>query len=76
MHLHYLRELRDRFEIAAICDLSPTVLAGVGQEYGVDRRFTDWERLLAEPLDAVMVATSGSHAPIACLLYTSPSPRD
>ncbi len=65
MHLHYLRELRDRFEIAAICDLSPTVLERVGQAYGVERRFTDWRQLLAEPLDAVMVLTSGSHAPIA-----------
>jgi predicted dehydrogenase len=65
MHLHYLRELRDQFEIAAICDLSPTVLEQVGQAYGVERRFTQWERLLAEPLDAVMVLTSGSHAPIA-----------
>ncbi len=65
MHLHYLRELADRFEIAAICDLSPTVLDRVGQEYGVARRFTDWRQLLAEPLDAVLVLTSGSHAPIA-----------
>ena len=65
MHLHYLRELRDRFEIAAICDLSPTVLEQVGQEYGVARRFTDWRQLLAEPMDAVLVLTSGSHAPIA-----------
>jgi predicted dehydrogenase len=65
MHLHYLRELQDRFQIAAICDLSPTVLERIGQDYGVERRFTDWRRLLAEPLDAVMVLTSGSHAPIA-----------
>jgi predicted dehydrogenase len=65
MHLHYLRELRDRFEIAAICDLSPTVLERMGQEYGVERRFSDWRALLAEPLDAVMVLTSGSHEPIA-----------
>lgn len=65
MHLHYLRELPDHFEIAAICDLSPTVLDRVGQAYGVERRFTDWHQLLAEPLDAVMVLTSGSHTPIA-----------
>src|SRR2546428_12305647 len=65
MHLHYLRELADRFEIAAICDLSPTVLERVGQEYGVARRFTDWRQLLAEPVDAGLVLTSGSHAPIA-----------
>src|SRR5713226_605752 len=65
MHLHYLRELSDRFEIAAVCDLSRTVVDRVGEAYGVDRRFTDWAQLLGEPLDAVMVLTSGSHEPIA-----------
>jgi predicted dehydrogenase len=65
MHLHYLRELYDRFEIAALCDLSRTVVDGVAEAYGVDRRFTDWTKLLEEPLDAVMVLTSGSHEPIA-----------
>ena len=65
MHLHYLRELRDRFQVAALCDLSQTVVDGVGEAYGVDRRFTDWTQLLEEPLDAVMVLTSGSHEPIA-----------
>jgi len=37
----------------------------VGEAYGVNRRFTDWKQLLEEPLDAVMVLTSGSHEPIA-----------
>ena len=65
MHLHYLRELSDRFEIAAICDLSSAVLDQVGHDYAVERRFTDWRRLIAEPLDAVFVLVSGSHTPIA-----------
>ena len=65
MHLHYLRELRDRFEIAALCDLSRTVVDQLGEQYGVSRRFTDWRSLLEEPLDAVMVLTSGSHEPMA-----------
>jgi predicted dehydrogenase len=65
MHLHYLRELRDRFEIAAVCDLSRTVVDQVGEAYGIQRRFTEWSALLEEPLDAVMVLTSGSHEPIA-----------
>jgi predicted dehydrogenase len=65
MHLHFLRELHDRFQVAALCDLSRTVVDRVGEAYGVDRRFTDWTRLLEEPLDAVMVLTSGSHEPIA-----------
>jgi len=65
MHLHYLRELSDRFEIAAICDLSELVRAAVGREYGVARQFASWQDLVAEPLDAVFVLTSGSHAPAA-----------
>lgn len=65
MHLHYLRELSDRFQIAAVCDLSRTVVDRVGEAYGVTRRFTDWKQLLEEPLDAVMVLTTGSHEPIA-----------
>jgi len=60
-----LRELHDRFQVAALCDLSRTVVDQVGESYGVDRRFTDWTQLLEEPLDAVMVLTSGSHEPIA-----------
>jgi len=65
MHLHYLRELSDRFEIAAVCDLSRTVVDRVGEVYGVGRRFTDWTALLEEPLDAVLILTTGSHEPLA-----------
>src|SRR3989440_9637077 len=65
MHLHYLRELSDRFEIAALCDLSRTVVDSVGEAYGVERRFTDWTALLEVPLDAVLVLTTGSHEPMA-----------
>src|ERR1700681_2197346 len=65
MHLHYLRELSDRFEIAAVCDLSRTVVDRVGEAYGVDRRFTHCRPLLEEPRHAVLVLTTGSHEPIA-----------
>ncbi len=65
MHLHYLRELADRFEIAAICDLSEEVRSACAREYGVSKVFGSWQELLDEPLDAVLVLTSGSHAPIA-----------
>ncbi len=65
MHLHFLRELKDRFEIAAICDLSRDTARGCAEEYGVDAVFTDWREMLTTPLDAVLVLTSGSHAPIA-----------
>ena len=65
MHLHYLRELSDRFEIAAICDLSEEVRTAMAREYAVPEQFATWQELLARPLDAVLVLTSGSHAPIA-----------
>src|ERR1700722_1695810 len=65
MHLHYLRELPDQFEIAALCDVSQPLRDACARDYAV--RFTtgDWRELLAQPLDAVLILTSGSHAPIA-----------
>jgi predicted dehydrogenase len=65
MHLHYLRELSDRFEIAAICDLSADTREAVAREYGVAQQFDSWQELIAQPFDAVLVLTSGSHAPAA-----------
>jgi predicted dehydrogenase len=65
MHLHYLRELSDRYEIAAVCDLSPELREAVGREYGVPAQFDRWQDMIAHDLDAVFVLTSGSHAPAA-----------
>lgn len=65
MHLPYLRELDQRFEIAALCDISPGVLEAVGDHYGVRARYTDYHDLVAHDLDAVLVLTPGSHAPAA-----------
>jgi predicted dehydrogenase len=65
MHLPYLTELSDRFELAALCDLSPELVEGCARRYDGRSAFTVWEELLAQPLDAVLVATSGDHAPIA-----------
>jgi predicted dehydrogenase len=65
MHLHYLRELAGLFEIAAVCDISRDLAETCARAYGVAEVFTDWRRLLAARLDAVLILTSGSHAPIA-----------
>jgi predicted dehydrogenase len=64
MHLPYLRELDDRFTVAALCDIDAIALAEVGRRYGVTRLFADANELLGEPLDAVLILTSGDHAPI------------
>ncbi len=65
MHLPFLSELSDQFEIAALCDLSESVARQCGERYGVQAVHTNWQNLLTEELDAVMVLTSGNHAQFA-----------
>jgi len=65
MHLPYLAELTDRFDLAAVCDIRGDVAAACAERYSIPSVFSRWEDLLAEPLDAVLIATSGDHAPIA-----------
>ncbi len=65
MHLHYLRELSDRFDTVAICDLSEGSAQANAAAYDVPGVYTDAHALLDADLDAVLVLTSGSHAPLA-----------
>ena len=65
MHLHYLRELSERFEVTALCDLSPAALHFASRLHPAAQTFERWEDLLAGPPDVVMVLTPGSHAPVA-----------
>lgn len=65
MHLHYLRELSDMFEVSVICDVAPENAAASAARYGVRKTSTDWRELLSESIDAVLVLTGGSHAPMA-----------
>ena len=65
MHLPYLEELGDRYDVRALCDISPRALAHAGARFPGARRHERAEDLLAEELDAVLVLTPGSHAPVA-----------
>jgi predicted dehydrogenase len=65
MHLHYLTDLPDLFSVAAVCDVVPENATRCAERFGVGRVHTDWRELIDEPLDAVFVLTSGSHAPMA-----------
>jgi predicted dehydrogenase len=65
MHLYYLRELPELFEIAALCDVSVELRQACAQDYQVGFTCADWHELLDRQLDAVLILTSGSHAPIA-----------
>jgi predicted dehydrogenase len=65
MHLHYLNELSDEFELVAVCDISEQVAVACAERFGADTRHTRWQKLLEQPLDAVLVLTPGDHAPVA-----------
>ena len=64
MHLPLIERLRDAFEIHAIADVSPGLVADIGERYRVPagRRATSLDALLDVPgIDALVVLTSGSH---------------
>ncbi len=65
MHMHFLSELRDRYELTALCDLSEEVGQACARRYGVPLVCQDWRALVAAEIDAVMILTSGSHADMA-----------
>ena len=66
MHLPHLLELDDLFELAAVCDISEGRAAACARRFGGPAQFTSWEQMLgSQRLDAVLVLTSGSHAPAA-----------
>jgi predicted dehydrogenase len=57
IHLPTLAQLRDRFTVTALCDISAVVRDGVGERWNVARRFADYHDLVASPdVDAVLVA--------------------
>jgi len=64
MHLPYLQELSDLFEISALCDISASIVERLGRRYNVAGRYVDYRELLEHDLDAVFVLTR-DHAPVA-----------
>ena len=58
MHLPHLFEMPERFEVAALCDLSPGTVQAVGARFGIRHTFSDYREMLARAdMDAVMVLT-------------------
>jgi predicted dehydrogenase len=56
IHLPTLSQLADRFEVTALCDISRTVLDGVGDRWGIETRLSDYRELAALPdVDAVVI---------------------
>lgn len=61
MHLPFLAERPDLFEIVALADTDPAVLEAAGRRYHIDRLHASHREILDEPLEAVLVASGGSH---------------
>jgi len=64
VHLPLLDRLADRFSIGAIADLSPSLVAVIGDRYRMPARarFDGLDGLLtADGIDGLLVLTSGSH---------------
>jgi len=64
IHLPILESLADRFAIAALCDVSPSLLALMGERYRVPAagQYADFRELVKHPdLDAVFVLNSDEY---------------
>jgi predicted dehydrogenase len=68
VHLPLLARRHDLFEVVAVCDLSASLRASLGGQYGIPAadQFGDVDEMLAKTNpDGVIMLTSGSHAPAA-----------
>ena len=54
-HLPNLTALPDQFEVAGVCDVSPSAAADAARRFRVPRHVTDYRDLLAADLDAVLL---------------------
>lgn len=64
MHIPYLRELDDRYEVVAACDISPKLVQRVADYFQIPGRYTDYRKLLEEVKpDACLIATIDHYEP-------------
>jgi predicted dehydrogenase len=62
IHLPVIESLPDRYELAAVCDLSPGLVKRVGDRHRVERRYTSAAELIAAGgLDCVLVLNSDEY---------------
>jgi predicted dehydrogenase len=62
IHLPVLQDLSDRYEVAAVCDISPGLLKRIGDRYAVDHRYAAAADMVAgEDLDCVFVLNSDEY---------------
>ena len=54
-HLPNLNALPDQFEVAVVCDVSPSAAADAARRFHVPRHVTDYRELLAADVDAILL---------------------
>ena len=54
-HLPFLTELVEEFEVAAVCDVSPSAVEYAARLFHVPNRFTDYRSMLDTDIDAVLM---------------------
>jgi predicted dehydrogenase len=59
MHLPYLAELEDRFELVGVCDASASLARKLSARFGAPIGTSDHGELLSAGLDAVLIAVNG-----------------
>jgi predicted dehydrogenase len=62
MHLPFLADRTDLFDIVALCDADERTLEIVSKRYHVTNAFSDYKALLDMPVDAVLLLHSGTHS--------------
>ena len=75
MHLNYLRELSDRFEIIALCDISGENAVNNAARYNIGKTFTDWREMLDDAdIDVTYGQQDGGFGPDEVGSYSARSP--
>lgn len=68
MHLPYLRRHHDAFELVRVADLDAALARSVAKRFGIADATGDPAALTADDIDAVVIATSGTHGADAARL--------
>ena len=57
-HMRGYASMPDLCEMVAVCDVNPETAKQAAEKYSVEKTYTDYKQLLADPeIDAVSVAT-------------------
>ena len=64
-HLPFLTELAEEYEVAAVCDISPSLAKYVADWFHVPRYVTDYRQLLDSDVDAVLLCHSDPKTEVA-----------